>query len=160
VSLKPAELASNECVVRITKSPPFTFRLMRRLCILFAAIMSPALLSAQTPSAAPSSNVVAQTFRGFGRPYGTWLLAALDSIPASQYVFKPTPVQQSIGYIAQHLEDANAEFGVRICRCVFERVVQQALLQSKAALDGSTGISIDGVWACDESRNAPRLQWR
>ena len=32
---------------------------------------------------------------------------AFDSIPASQYGFRPTPVQQSIGFIAQHLETAN-----------------------------------------------------
>jgi uncharacterized damage-inducible protein DinB len=32
---------------------------------------------------------------------------AFDSIPASKYDYKPTPAQQSIGYIAQHLEDAN-----------------------------------------------------
>ena len=32
---------------------------------------------------------------------------AFDSIPASQYAFSPTPVQQSIGFIAQHLETAN-----------------------------------------------------
>ena len=32
---------------------------------------------------------------------------AFDSIPASQYGFRPTPAQQSIGHIAQHLEDAN-----------------------------------------------------
>lgn len=34
---------------------------------------------------------------------------AFDSIPASQYGFRPTPVQQSIGFIAQHLETANYE---------------------------------------------------
>lgn len=34
---------------------------------------------------------------------------AFDSIPAKQYGFRPTPVQQSIGYIAQHLENANYE---------------------------------------------------
>lgn len=32
---------------------------------------------------------------------------AFDSIPASQYGFRPTPVQQSVGFIAQHLESAN-----------------------------------------------------
>lgn len=89
---------------------------MRRVCALVAAALFPAILAAQA-SPATSSNVVAQTFRGFGRPYGTWLLAAFDSIPESRYAFKPTPVQQSIGYIAQHLEDANyqlcARFGDR-----------------------------------------------
>ena len=34
-------------------------------------------------------------------------MAAFDSIPADRYGYKPTPAQQSVGYIAQHLEDAN-----------------------------------------------------
>jgi hypothetical protein len=59
-------------------------------------------------SAEPPANAgVAQTFRSFGRPYGAYLIAAFDSIPAAQYGFRPTPIQQSVGYIAQHLEDAN-----------------------------------------------------
>jgi uncharacterized damage-inducible protein DinB len=57
-------------------------------------------------SAAPS-NGVARTFLSFGQPYGGWLLLAFDAIPASQYDFRPTPAQQSIGFIAQHLETAN-----------------------------------------------------
>ena len=65
-----------------------------------------AMRAQQVPIVA-SSNSVAQTFRAFGRPYGAWLLMAFDSIPASKYAFRPTPVQQSIGYIAQHLENAN-----------------------------------------------------
>lgn len=32
---------------------------------------------------------------------------ALDAIPASSYGFRPTPAQQSIGHVAQHLETAN-----------------------------------------------------
>ena len=36
-----------------------------------------------------------------------WLTSAFDSIPASKYGYKPTPVQQSVGYVAQHLENAN-----------------------------------------------------
>lgn len=52
-------------------------------------------------------NGIARTFLSFGRPYGGWLLMAFDSIPASQYGFHPTPVQQSVGFIAQHLETAN-----------------------------------------------------
>ena len=72
-----------------------------------AAVFFPALLAAQqsaTPQ--PPANPIVDTFRGFGF-YGGWLLAAFDSIPASKYAYKPTPVQQSVGYIAQHLESAN-----------------------------------------------------
>jgi uncharacterized damage-inducible protein DinB len=83
---------------------------MRRRLIASIALCFPLFLSAQqAPRAAQSqpANGVAQTFLSFGPPYGGWLLMAFDSIPASRYGFRPTPVQQSIGYIAQHLEDAN-----------------------------------------------------
>ena len=39
--------------------------------------------------------------------FGSRLVAAFDSIPASRYSYRPTPPQQTIGYIAQHLEQAN-----------------------------------------------------
>jgi hypothetical protein len=68
----------------------------------------------QAPAREPSSNRVAQTFKSFGRPYGAWLLQAFDSIPADKYTYRPTPIQQSIGYIAQHLEDANYQLCERI----------------------------------------------
>ena len=60
------------------------------------------------------ANGVARTFLNFGQPYGYWLLVAFDSIPASKYGFRPTPVQQSVGFIAQHLETANYGLCARI----------------------------------------------
>jgi uncharacterized damage-inducible protein DinB len=83
--------------------------MLRRLVIPIA-LCFPLLLGAQgKPSAGTTkpANGVAQTFLSFGQPYGGWLLMAFDSIPATQYGFRPTPAQQSIGYIAQHLEGAN-----------------------------------------------------
>ena len=80
---------------------------MRTRFLLIAAVFPLQVQGQQTPAAQRSTNRVTQTFKSFGRPYGGWLLAAFDSIPASKYDFRPTPVQQSIGYIAQHLEDAN-----------------------------------------------------
>jgi uncharacterized glyoxalase superfamily protein PhnB len=50
---------------------------------------------------------VALSFRAFGAHYGGWLVAAFDSIPESRYGYKPMPVQLSVGYIAQHVADAN-----------------------------------------------------
>lgn len=91
-------------------SNPPTRRCMRPRLIVIAAVLLPASLTAQSRPAATTESPaagVAQTFRAFGRPYGSYLIAALDSIPSGQYAFRPTPVQQSIGYIAQHLEDAN-----------------------------------------------------
>ena len=83
---------------------------MRLRLVVSVALCFPLIVSAQqTPRVADSHapNGVARTFLSFGPPYGGWLLMAFDSIPASQYVFRPTPAQQSIGYIAQHLEAAN-----------------------------------------------------
>lgn len=79
---------------------------MRRRFLAVIPLIIPMLLGAQQqlPSA---PNGVARTFLSFGPPYGGWLLLAFDSIPASQYGFRPTAAQQSIGYIAQHLESAN-----------------------------------------------------
>ena len=81
-----------------------------RSFILGLMLLAPAWIGAQgvsSPKLQPSDSGVAQTFRAFGRPFGAWLIAAFDSIPENKYGFRPTPVQQSIGYIAQHLEDAN-----------------------------------------------------
>jgi len=74
-----------------------------------AALLAPLALGAQQPSAPPqaSANPITDSFKAFGTRYGNWLKTAFDSIPASKYSYKPTPAQQSIGYVAQHLEDAN-----------------------------------------------------
>lgn len=47
------------------------------------------------------------SFKFFAVHYGGMLVAAFDSIPAAKYAYRPTPVQQSIGFIAQHVEAAN-----------------------------------------------------
>lgn len=82
-----------------------------RFVTLIASLCLPATLVAQQSpvTGATQFNGVARTFLSFGRPYGGWLLLALDSIPASEYGFHPTPMQQSIGFIAQHLESASYE---------------------------------------------------
>ena len=46
-------------------------------------------------------------FSRFADVFGSRLVAAFASIPEQQYAYRPTPVQQSIGFIAQHLEEAN-----------------------------------------------------
>jgi uncharacterized damage-inducible protein DinB len=83
--------------------------------LMLGCLVLPMTLAAQqpsTPAAHPPENPISETVRGFGY-YGGWLLAAFDSIPASQYGFRPTPSQQSVGYIAQHLENANYELCAR-----------------------------------------------
>ena len=76
---------------------------MTRIGALAIAVMIlPLALGAQQPTPDP----ITQSFRGFGY-YGSWLVAAFDSIPAGKYGYRPTPAQQTVGYIAQHLESAN-----------------------------------------------------
>jgi hypothetical protein len=80
---------------------------MRCRRLLVSLMFSPAVLAAQSevPREAPSP-VILQFVR-FADIFGSRLVTAFDSIPAARYEFRPTPVQQTIGYIAQHLESAN-----------------------------------------------------
>jgi len=79
---------------------------MRRRVVL-AAFLLPAALAAQQPAAPASADGVMLSFVRFADIFGSRLVDALDSIPAAKYDYRPTPVQQTIGYIAQHVEDAN-----------------------------------------------------
>ena len=67
----------------------------------------PMLLVAQAPATRDSSSAVMFQFSRFADLFGSRLVAAFASIPEQQYAYRPTPVQQTIGFIAQHLEDAN-----------------------------------------------------
>ena len=80
-------------------------RIIRVLTLVSLAV--PATLATQQPAPQSMDNPTTASFRAFGARYGGFLVQAFDSIPAAKYSYKPTPVQQSIGYIAQHLEDAN-----------------------------------------------------
>lgn len=75
------------------------------LVVLLSLPVAP--LPAQQPQADAAGNPITSSFRFMRGRFGGWLVAAFDSIPASRYGFRPTPVQQSVGYVAQHLEDAN-----------------------------------------------------
>lgn len=83
---------------------------MRRpaLVVALLGLLVPALLVGQTSAAAsPSLDGVMITFARFADIFGGRLVLAFDSIPASKYDYRPTPAQQTIGFIAQHLEAAN-----------------------------------------------------
>ena len=70
----------------------------------FSTLIVPARGSAQ---AVDSTSGIMFIFERSADVYGSRLVAAFDSIPATRYDYRPTPAQQSIGYIAQHLEQAN-----------------------------------------------------
>src|SRR2546423_1361679 len=74
---------------------------------VIAALIVPASLVAQSGTSREPANGIMLQFARFADIFGSRLVAAFDSIPANRYNYRPTPAQQSIGYIAQHLEDAN-----------------------------------------------------
>ncbi len=78
-----------------------------RLARTLPALLLSATLHAQSPTPGPSREDVNWAFSNFEDIFGGRLVAAFDSIPAAKYDYKPTPSQQTIGYIAQHLEGAN-----------------------------------------------------
>ena len=80
---------------------------MRRRAVLVIALILPTPIAAQTPATHVPPDGVMLTFVRFADIFGSRLVDAFDSIPAARYDYRPTPVQQTIGYIAQHLEDAN-----------------------------------------------------
>jgi hypothetical protein len=83
--------------------PPLKTR--RRLIAL--AVLLPSALAGQSAPTGESSRAIMFQFLRFADIYGSRLVAAFDSIPARQYTYRPTPPQQTVGYIAQHLENAN-----------------------------------------------------
>ena len=73
-------------------------------------------LAAQQPAAPPSPNPAAvanpftTTLRGRTMAYQRNLAQAFDSIPGNIFGYSPTPAQQTIGYVAQHLANDNYLF--------------------------------------------------
>ncbi len=83
---------------------------MKTRSLVMLALVVPAALAAQQPPAAPSANPITDVFRGRIMALHRNLAQAFDSIPADKFGYKPTPAQQSIGYIAQHLANDNYLF--------------------------------------------------
>ena len=110
---------------------------MRRVVLGIIVLVLPVAIHAQqsVPPTDTGANPITEAFRGFGY-YGNWLLAAFDSIPADKYGFKPTPVQQSIGYIAQHLEDAN----LRVVRAL-QRAAASATARRRSGGHGQGAVA-------------------
>lgn len=75
---------------------------MRSPVLLVVAPVLPITLASQ----APPDGVMLE-FARFADIFGSRLVTAFDSIPAERYDYRPTPAQQTVGYIAKHLEHAN-----------------------------------------------------
>jgi uncharacterized damage-inducible protein DinB len=79
-----------------------------RIAIL--ALSLPVSAFAQQPSGQPPAEPMTTAFRGRILALHRNLAQAFDSIPERLFTYKPTPAQQSIGYIAQHLVNDNYLF--------------------------------------------------
>jgi hypothetical protein len=109
---------------------------MRPRALMVTALMLPAALAAQPPAASsgrPAPDGVILTFARFADIFGGRLVAAFDSIPASKYDYRPTPPQQTIGYIAQHLEDANYGLCERLADLKRPRTTKDSLADTVKA---------------------------
>ena len=117
---------------------------MRRLILVATALVLPASLAAQAPPASPTRpgpDGVMLAFARFADVFGSRLVAAFDAIPADRYDYRPTPPQQTVGYIAQHLEDANYS----LC----ERLGDPDTLQRPATAKDSLTDSVKARWPKD-----------
>lgn len=80
---------------------------MQRVALIILLSMLPTPLVAQAPATPAVPDSVMFQFGRIADDFGSRLVAAFDSIPAARYDYRPTPAQQTVGYIAQHLEAAN-----------------------------------------------------
>lgn len=76
---------------------------------LLLALTVPAALGAQAPTT-PPANPITAVFRPRMLASHRNLAQAFDSIPEAKFSYKPTPAQQTVGYIAQHLANDNYFF--------------------------------------------------
>jgi len=106
------ELRGGHVTSRMFFAPAATF-LGDRMTILRIAIAGLTLsgaLAAQQQPAAPQANPITAAFKGRILASHRNIAQAFDSIPASKFVYKPTPAQLSFGYIAQHVASDNYLF--------------------------------------------------
>ncbi len=84
---------------------------MKIFRLAIAVMALPVAAAAQLPPAAsPPTDPVTTVFRNRTMGLQRNLAQAFDSIPASKFGYKPTPVQLTIGHIAQHLASDNYFF--------------------------------------------------
>jgi hypothetical protein len=101
--------------------------------LIAGALMVPAALCGQSTASSAPRDPAMFAFDNFAAIFGSRLALALDSIPAERYSYRPTPAQQSIGYIAQHLEAANYGLCGRFGKMKHPRTAKDSLADSVKA---------------------------
>jgi hypothetical protein len=104
--------------------------------VLLALALPAGVAAQQQPSAAAQANPITTVFRGRTMALQRNLAQAFDSIPERLFVYKPTPAQLTIGYIAQHLASDNYLF----CNAFGE------MKAPVAAEDTATADSVKATW--------------
>jgi hypothetical protein len=100
---------------------------MRRIALALLALTVPSTLAAQSPGGQGARDGVVSAFESFAGLFGSRLAAAFDSIPATRYDYRPTPKQQTVGFIAQHLENANYSLCERMADLKHPRIAKDSL---------------------------------
>jgi uncharacterized damage-inducible protein DinB len=109
---------------------------MKRLFAGLIALVLPAGLAAQQPASPPSNDPITDVFRSRTMALQRNLAQAFDSIPQRLYGYRPTPRQQTVGYIAQHLVTDNYLF----CNAFGE------MKATRATEDTATADSVKATW--------------
>jgi hypothetical protein len=136
---------------------------MRQHTLITICLMLPTVLAAQSSSAPESPDHTIFAFETFADVFGSRLVAAFDSIPATQYGYRPTPPQQTIGYIAQHLEDANYSLCERLSDLKHARTSKDSLADTvkarwpKDTLVTRLKASLDFCYAAMQRVGKPQL---
>jgi uncharacterized damage-inducible protein DinB len=109
---------------------------MRLSHAVIVALALPIGLAAQQPAAGPQANPITAVFRTRTMALQRNLAQAFDSIPEAKFSYKPTPAQQTIGFIAQHLANDNYFF----CNNF------GAMKGTRPAQDTTTADSVKATW--------------
>jgi uncharacterized damage-inducible protein DinB len=112
---------------------------MKTVHVILVALALPVGLAAQQPSGSPPANPVTTVFRNRILAMHRNLAQAFDSIPEAKFSYKPTPAQQTIGYIAQHLVNDNYIF----CNNF------GSMKGTRSAADTTTADSLKAKWPKD-----------
>lgn len=110
-----------------------------RLAVLLALALPMRLAAQQAAGAPPPDNPITAAFRGRIATLHRNLPQAFDSIPANLFGYKPTPAQQTVGYVAQHLVNDNYLF----CNAFGD------MKATRPDKDASTPDSVKATWPKD-----------
>ena len=103
---------------------------------LIVALAAPISLAAQQPPTTLPANPITASFKTRLAAQHRNILQAFDSIPESKFSYKPTPAQQTLGFIAQHIANDNYFF----CNNF------GAMKGTRPAPDTATADSVKATW--------------